>query len=209
MMAGRHDLQAMPLGFEDPVGGSQAAFRSALHALSHPGEAVECAAAVPEVPGLMPATVALLLALTDHETPVWWSHEGPARWLRFHTGAPIAPDASGAHFAVAALARASDTPDLKAFNAGTDLSPERSTTLVLELPALAGGPDMTWSGPGLQRPRRTQLAGLPDDFWRHWKDNHARFPRGIDVFFTCGRHIVGLPRTTFSTPAAASATEAI
>ena len=187
-------LNDLPMGFGDPVADSQSAFRAALRALSHPGETVECVAPAPAVAGLMPATVALLLALTDHETPVWWACGHPAPWLRFHTGAPAAQSANAAHFAV--VAHALPPPELALLNAGTDESPERSTTLLLELPSLTGGRSALWSGPGLREPLAVSLAGLPPTFWSQWRDMHAMFPRGVDVLFIQGRHIVGLPRTT-------------
>lgn len=112
-------LRDLPMGFADPVSDAQGAFRAALRALSHPGEVVECPVSAPAVPGLMPATAALLLALTDLETPVWWSRVGPAaRWLQFHTGAPTVARPVDAHFAVVGLAL--DVPDLSSLNAGTD-----------------------------------------------------------------------------------------
>ena len=188
-------LTDLPRGFGDRVADAQLAFRAALRALSHPGEVVECLAAAPAVAGLMPATMALLLALTDQETPVWWARDTQARWLRFHTGALAAARVEDAHFAVVPFSE--PLPDLALFNAGSDESPERSTTLLLELPSLADGPDAVCSGPGLREPRTVHLAGLPERFWAQWRDNHARFPSGIDVFFICGRHIVGLPRTSF------------
>ena len=191
MMGALHELA---LGFADPVSDAQRTFRAALRALSRPGEVVECAAPVPAVAGLMPATVALLLALTDHETPVWWGCSGPVQWLRFHTGAPAAARPVDAHFAVVACTLA--VPELTLLNAGTDESPANSTTLLIELPSLAGGAATLWSGPGLREPRAMHLPGLPEGFWAQWQDNHTRFPSGVDVFFTSRRHIVGLPRTT-------------
>lgn len=206
-MSGLHDL---PMGFRNPVADSQASFRAALRAMSHPGEAVACEACVPEMPGLMPATVALLLALTDHETPVWWTDPTPSRWLLFHTGATTATVAANARFAVASGftdARRLDARPAKVdatlpvalwnlLDAGTDDSPERSATLFMELPSLSGGTATEWSGPGLRQPRAMQLAGLPEGFWERWQDNHARFPRGVDVLFVSGRQILGLPRST-------------
>ena len=191
MMGSLNDLA---MGFGDPVADAQMAFRAALRALSHPGDAVECPAPAPTVAGLMPATVALLLALTDHETPVWWACATPAPWLRFHTGAPVSARAEDAHFAVVCLTN--PLPELALLNAGTDESPECSTTVLFELPSLTGGTAAVCSGPGLREPRVLHLAGLPELFWSQWRDNHARFPSGVDVFFINGCHIVGLPRTT-------------
>jgi alpha-D-ribose 1-methylphosphonate 5-triphosphate synthase subunit PhnH len=187
-------LQRLPLGFADPSADAQTAFRAALQALSMPGRRVAIGVAPPAVPGLMPATAALLLALADHETPVWWAAPGPATWLRFHTGAPAVEAPGQARFAVCALGH--ERPALTAFCAGSDVSPEGSTTLLLELPALDGGPARRWSGPGLREPLALGVAGLPEPFWSQWADNHARFPSGVDVILLCGSELIGLPRTT-------------
>jgi alpha-D-ribose 1-methylphosphonate 5-triphosphate synthase subunit PhnH len=40
------------------------------------------------------------------------------------------------------------------------------------------------------------VRGLPDGFWRALRENNDRFPRGVDVLLTAGRHLVALPRTT-------------
>ena len=192
-------LNQLPLGFADAAADAQASFRAALQALSMPGLPVPCGVAAPAVPGLMPATVALLLALSDHETPVWWAAPGPAPWLQFHTGAPQAASPAQAHFAVCALGLA--WPALEAFCAGTDASPERSTTLLVELAAWQGGAPQRCHGPGFREPRTLHLKGLPPGFWAQWQDNHARFPSGVDVIFICGDQLMGLPRTTVASSA--------
>lgn len=186
----------LPLGLLDPVDDAQSVFRTALRALSLPGEPVRCPAPGQSVAGLMPATAALLLALADQETPVWWNLDGPAHWLRFHTGAPMARVPGQAHFGV--VSAAGSGVALAQFNSGSDEQPECSTTVLIELPALADGPAVEWSGPGLREPSMRRLAGLPADFWQQWAENHASFPRGVDVLFVCGHHIVGLPRTTLA-----------
>lgn len=187
-------LHRLPLGFADAAGDAQTSFRAALQALSMPGLSLPCGVATPAVPGLMPATVALLLALTDHETRVWWADPGLGPWLQFHTGAPCAAAPAEAHFAVCALGLA--WPALADFSPGSDVSPERSVTLLVELPSWQGGPPRRWSGPGLREPRTLELDGLPSGFWSQWQDNHARFPSGVDVFLVCGEQLIGLPRTT-------------
>ena len=187
-------MSDLPLGLRDPVHDAQAAFRAALRALSRPGEPVSYPISGPPVAGLMPATAALLLALTDHETPVWWNHDGPLRWLRFHTGAPAVTEPGQALFGVVRAGGAAAL--LTQFNPGTDAQPERSATVLIELPALCGGSAVQWSGPGLREPVVRRLAGLPAGFWRQWSNNHGLFPGGVDVLFTCGHDIVGLPRTT-------------
>jgi alpha-D-ribose 1-methylphosphonate 5-triphosphate synthase subunit PhnH len=43
---------------------------------------------------------------------------------------------------------------------------------------------------------RVAIEGPSAQFWAQWQANHAAFPRGVDVLFTCGADAVGLPRTT-------------
>jgi alpha-D-ribose 1-methylphosphonate 5-triphosphate synthase subunit PhnH len=38
--------------------------------------------------------------------------------------------------------------------------------------------------------------GLPEAFLRLWTENHALFPRGIDLVLTAGSRFLCLPRTT-------------
>ncbi len=197
----------LPLGFAQPVDDAQAAFRAVLQALSRPGLVVDCGVTVPEVPGLMPGTVAALLALTDSETPVWWGPaEGPGAlasqvpaWLAFHTGAPSAARASTAHFAVCGLQQSPLALD--GLCAGTDVSPEHSTTLLLELPGWQGGPLRQWQGPGIREPLVLDLPVRDPAFWLQWAENGERFPSGVDVLLVCGRQLMGLPRTTLVKPA--------
>ena len=40
------------------------------------------------------------------------------------------------------------------------------------------------------------MQGLPTGFQRAWAQNHAAFPKGVDVLLGTPTHIVGLPRTT-------------
>jgi hypothetical protein len=61
-------------GFDDPVGGAQSTFRTALMALSHPGSVLRLnpqATRGGTAPGLSIAMSALLLTLVDSDTPVW------------------------------------------------------------------------------------------------------------------------------------------
>ncbi len=122
-MPATHEL---PLGLLDPVDDAQAVFRAALRALSLPGEPVDCPAPAQPVAGLMPGTTALLLALTDQETPVWWNTGGPLNWLRFHTGAPVAAAPGQAQFGV--VSAAGSATALGQFDAGSDERKARMRT---------------------------------------------------------------------------------
>lgn len=186
---------AMSAGFADPVHDAQAAFRAVLEALSRPGQRVKVGRPVKGL-ALGPAMAHLLLALTDDDTPVWWQQEGSdaAEWLRFHTGAPVAAAPAGAAFAV--IGDAAALPALEAFAAGSVESPEHAATLLIELQSLSEGPAVQWHGPGIRDMQTVRLAGLPASFWTRWQANHAAFPQGVDIVFTCADAVLGLPRTT-------------
>jgi alpha-D-ribose 1-methylphosphonate 5-triphosphate synthase subunit PhnH len=179
----------------DGVHDSQQAFRHALDALARPGQVRPIGSALPGVT-LGGAMARLLLSLSDDETPVWWQCDDTdlPQWLRFHTGAPVTQKPEAASFAV--LTDTAHMPLLVEFAAGTAASPEFSCSLFIELPALTQGPALEWRGPGIETLQRVGLSGLPDDFWAQWQANHAAFPQGVDIIFTCGDSALGLPRTT-------------
>ena len=182
-------------GFADPVHDAQQAFRAALHALSRPGQRVDVGEPIPGLP-LGAAASHLLLALSDDDTAVWWQPglESCAPWLRFHTGARLAAAPAEASFAV--LGDAQRLPSLGDFAQGTPASPELAATMLIEVPSLGDGPAMQWHGPGIRKARTVRMAGRAPAFWGEWQANHAAFPQGLDIVFTCGAAVVGLPRTT-------------
>ncbi|MDB5965975.1 MAG: phosphonate metabolism [Polaromonas sp.] len=189
-------LSSPARGFADAVHDAQAAFRKLLDALARPGRRYPAGAAIPGL-ALGPAMAHLLLTLTDDDTPVWWQERNdtaaPA-WLRFHTGASQAVNPVDAAFAV--LAADSGLPSLADFAAGSTASPEHSATLLIEVPSLDDGPVVEWRGPGIQDVQAVGIAGLPKHFWTQWQHNHAAFPQGVDIVFTCLDEVIGLPRTT-------------
>ena len=182
-------------GLADGVHDSQQAFRAVLDALARPGQVRGIGPALPGV-ALGGALARLLLSLSDDETPVWWQSEDAnlPHWLRFHTGAGVAQRPDVASFAV--LADMGQMPKLADFAFGTAAAPEFSSTLLIELPGLTGGPALEWRGPGIEDVQHVGLQGLPFEFWTQWQANHATFPQGVDIVFTCGEDALGLPRTT-------------
>lgn len=182
-------------GFADPVHDSQGVFRQVLDALSRPGRVFNLGVHA-GAGSLGPATAQVLLALTDDDTPVWWQQPdtATAQWLRFHTGAPIAENPAAAAFAVSCCIV--DLPALDQFASGTANAPEHSSTLLIEVPSLETGPGVEWHGPGIADVQMVRIAGLPDGFWTQWQANHAAFPQGVDIVFTCANTVLGLPRTT-------------
>ena len=182
-------------GLLDAVHETQLAFGAALDALARPGQIRSIGAPLPGV-ALGGAMARLLLTLCDDETPVWWQYSDPdlQSWLRFHTSAALAERPALASFAV--MTDAGHAPALADFALGSAAAPEFSSTLLIELPALDGGPALDWRGPGIESTQRVTLQGLPAEFWLQWQANQASFPQGVDIIFTCDQHVIGLPRTT-------------
>lgn len=192
-------VQVRP-GFHDTALGSQAVFRSALSALSHPGRVIE----MPDVSALPRtghgAAALLLLALVDSDCSVWLSPSlagsDAAAWLRFHTGCRWSALPAGARFLW--VAGSDEVPPLASLDAGTDEYPDQSATCVVEVQSLdtAEQPGLVLAGPGIATEQALSVRGLPDSFVAQWGDNHSRFPRGVDLFLATRSHIAGLPRST-------------
>jgi len=144
------------------------------------------------------AAGAIALTLCDHDTSVWLT-SGLAKsampeWLAFHTGAPLTAEKADARFAFIEAGTALCSFGL--FASGTQEYPDRSTTIVIELPKLEGGRRLALMGPGIQSVVEIAPAGLPETFLRLWTENRALFPRGIDIVLTSDTRFVCLPRTT-------------
>jgi alpha-D-ribose 1-methylphosphonate 5-triphosphate synthase subunit PhnH len=187
---------ALRAGLADPAHDSQRLFRAVLEAFSHPGRIVS----LPDPPAgagpLSKAATAFLLTLVDRDTPLWlapaFDTAPVCDFVRFHTGAPIAKQPADALFAVLTP---DQMPPLDGFAVGTDSYPDRSATLVIELPSLVGGPQRRWIGPGIETRQAVSLSGLPDSFWTQWAANRALFPCGVDLVFATGSDLIALPRT--------------
>lgn len=190
-------IQTPAAGFEDPVQQSQQAFRALLDAMARPGRVTRVETETSHPHGLAPALAAALLTLADLDTPVWlgpgFDTDAVKTWLRFHSGAPLAikPDQ-----AALALLDAGRMPALETFPFGTDESPERGATLLIQAPSLTGSPAMTWRGPGIKDSIGVPFCGLDQSVWRQRAALGIEFPRGVDFYLGCGRDLIGLPRST-------------
>tara|TARA_B100000678_G_C18120487_1_gene466414 strand:- start:226 stop:915 length:690 start_codon:yes stop_codon:yes gene_type:complete len=187
-------------GLANPVHDSQRLFRQLLGAMSEPGTLTELVLpALPAGAAISPAAWGALLALCDLDTRVWVD-EGLARAnlaaaLAFHTGARLTDDPAQADLALV-------TPDTLSredgFALGSDAWPDRSTTLIVMVEALAQGEDWWLSGPGVPGQRGLALGNaeraLP--LMRVLAANRARFPRGLDAFISSGMRLTAIARST-------------
>lgn len=186
-------------GFADPVLQSQAGFRAIMDALANPGTIQKFARPALAHGALGAELASTLLTLSDQDSPIWLSNalrnvDGIEAFVAFHTGAPIVREPAKAMFAFAASA--SELPAFEQFGLGTQEYPDRSTTIVLAVPALSGGQTLTIRGPGIKDHGHISPLGLPGDFVDQWSANRQLFPRGIDLLLVADGAVLGLPRST-------------
>lgn len=187
-------------GFAAPVPDAQQAFRGLMHALSYPGRI----ATLPEsreTPDGWPTSLAsAALTLLDADAPVWLDEAAATAdakaFVRFHTGAPIVADMAAARFVIALTP---DRVDFDGLAIGTNQYPDRSTTVLLGLPALDGGVETVLRGPGIQTTTVIAPAGSLEAFWRAWTRNQLLYPLGFDAFLFAGASALGLPRSVAAT----------
>ncbi|NJR13818.1 MAG: phosphonate C-P lyase system protein PhnH [Phyllobacteriaceae bacterium] len=190
---------AFQAGFANPVIDSQRSFRAIMDAMARPGTIQQIGLDLAPPAPVSVAAAATVLALCDYETTLWIAPslaEGGAlgAYFTFHTGTSLTPSAGEAQFALIDLSF--DGLDLLAFAQGTPEYPDRSTTIIAQVPSLFGGEALQASGPGIETTASFAPAGLPADFLRQWADNRDRFPLGIDMIFCDGAALLGLPRST-------------
>ena len=192
-------IAELPAGFADKVLSAQTTFRSVMDAMARPGSVQQVVAGV-ETPGsVMRGTAAIALTLFDHDTPIWLDAKlsetaEVAKWLKFHSSAPVVADCSIASFAL--IADGVALPDLNRFSFGTNEYPDRSTTLILQVDSLKHGSAFELRGPGIDGSTVLRAMIEPVDLFRRLAINETLFPRGIDVVLVSGDAIVAIPRTT-------------
>lgn len=176
-------------GFANPPVDSAHGFRAAMNAMARPGTIQQISGAVPP-DGISLAAGALLLTLCDPETGVYLAPDVDSDdlrgWLTFHTGAPVVA-AEQADFALGSWAA---LMPLDRFRIGTAEYPDRSATLIVEMPEL-DAPNARLQGPGIKDSARLKLPDL-EAFQR----NAMLYPLGVDFFFTSGLQLAALPRST-------------
>ncbi|MBX2883115.1 MAG: phosphonate C-P lyase system protein PhnH [Granulosicoccus sp.] len=191
-----HSLEG---GFREPAIDAAHAFRAIMEVMARPGLIETVTGAQPPAP-LSTAAGVCLLTLCDHETPVYLAagYDQPQvrEWIAFHTGAPIC-DAFSCHFAVGSW---ESIQPLDRYPVGTSEYPDRSATLLVELPELSNS-GATLTGPGI---KESICLSLPDMqplqanplLANPFLANHRRYPLGVDFLFTQNDRLAALPRST-------------
>lgn len=180
---------ALSGGFANPSIDAAHAFRAALNAMARPGVIETVTGAAPPAP-LSVAAGVLILTLTDGTTPLHLAgaHDCAAvrDWITFQTGAPLV-NAAQAAFAIGTW---NALQPVTCYGIGTPDYPDRSATLIVEMPVLAAsGARLT--GPGI---KDTNQLLLPDI--AAFQANRALYPLGFDTYLTAGATVAALPRST-------------
>ena len=186
-------------GFGEPVSDSQSVFRALLDAFAHPGQprAVRGPQTTPAALG--PVLSAVALTLFDQDVSVWM-HRGladdpdTAEYLAFHTGALAVATCALADFVVATP---ESIPDLDDLASGSDESPHRSATVVLDVrDSVDHELHVAATGPGIDGTVLRSISWMSEDFLAQWVQNTKLFPRGVDVVAADKSTVVVFPRTT-------------
>ena len=189
----------LPAGFADKVLSAQSTFRSVMDAMARPGSVQRITAVAGTPSAMMRGTAAIALTLFDHDTPIWLDERMSetsevAKWLKFHTSAPVIADSSIASFAL--VGDPENLPSFDRFAFGSNEYPDRSTTLILQVESLTEGPAFELRGPGIDGTAILRASVAPHDLFERLAINVPLFPRGIDVVLVHDDAIVAIPRTT-------------
>ena len=145
-------VKELPAGFADKVQAAQSTFRSVMDAMARPGSVHRIVAAAGTPAPMMRGSAAIALTLFDHDTPIWLdphmsATSDVAKWLKFHTSAPVLQDSSICSFAL--IGDPGALASLDRFSFGSNEYPDRSTTLILQVESLAQGSSLELRGPGI------------------------------------------------------------
>lgn len=186
----------MLAAFEHPVFEAQATFRELLQAMARPAQPRTLPSLPPSPPPIAPAAMALLLTLCDADVTLWLQQvdEQALHYLRFHTGVKIVPDHAQADFAL--ITAPESIPALDTFSLGDPYYPDRSTSLIVQVPAMRAGRGDRFSGPGIEHEQRLAVEGLTPSFWQQRAALASRSPLGLDIYVADATRVAALPRTT-------------
>jgi alpha-D-ribose 1-methylphosphonate 5-triphosphate synthase subunit PhnH len=192
-------VSELPTKYADQVLSAQSIFRSVMDAMARPGS-VQRVVPVSDAPApLMRGSAAIAMTLFDHDTPIWLdaamsTARDVAKWLKFHTSAPVVTEPSICSFAL--IGDPAACPTLDHFALGSNEYPDRSTTLILQVASLTQGPAVELRGPGIDGSAMLRAALAPPGLLEQLAVNHGLFPRGIDLVLVADDSIVAIPRTT-------------
>ncbi|ARU89210.1 phosphonate C-P lyase system protein PhnH [Pseudomonas sp. M30-35] len=188
---------------DSPVLKVRASFSLARQAMAAPGQIQRADEWMYVQSPLDEATFALCVALLDVDSQVWLGPSldtpGLRMALAIHCGCTFVELRQAARFALLGVAELDNLAD---FDNGLDACPGRACTLIVQLDNLAAGPELRWRGPGIKQVQRNGVIDvrrvrlpLAETFWEQ-RSARNNFPQGLDIYFSAGRQLLALPRST-------------
>lgn len=189
-------------GFENPVLDSLSNFRQLSDVIARPGKVAELPKLIgPQ--GIYKTSFSFFLTLLDTKSSLYLSDEyrvdSVTKNVAFHCNCSCDVNANKADFA---LVNGANPIDLNQFNTGTARDPHQSTSLVIEVDAIAASAEESFetklllSGPGIQSEQTVSLKGLHTSFVDYLSHRTHAFPTGLDMFFMTDDKVMAIPRTT-------------
>lgn len=214
---------AIIAGFDNPVHDSQHCFKQLMSAMAEPGT-IQTLAIKNTPDGLHRSSYQLALTLFDTHTRIAVSASLQSATiidpLVFHCGCSFVDlqpvNAAGenalnenalnesvlnkADFILADISEWSEVLSSSALSYGDPEYPDRSTTLILQVPEIADKPiagalELVLAGPGIESTRSVSISGLQANIVEQWRQNQQRFPLGIDLLVCAPDALLALPRT--------------
>ena len=104
---------------------------------------------------------------------------------------PLTPARQRACFGL--FGEAYEGPYLADFPLDADEYPERAATLIIQATDFVSGAPLIIQSASMASPATLRVAGVAPHFWDEWRVNQELYPCGIDVVFTAGDSLLGLP----------------
>lgn len=187
-------------GFDDPVHDAQQTFRLLLAGMSSPGEIMslpETFGRLQPPPPFHAADYAIALTLLDHSTKAMMLFRDPDEALiaslRFHQQTRLVSKEQHADFI---FCDEKCRPNLSTLNPGSELYPDRSTSLIVQCKSFDQGASIKLSGPGIEDSRIIQCSAFSDALLNERQALQSAFPLGIDLIFSSQQRFFCLPRST-------------
>lgn len=179
----------------DTILATQQMYRMLLDLSSHPGKIATFRDETINDTSYSEALIATTNTLFDNEIAFYMENEQESKVISAITGAHRTNIIAESDFVITTEASLS-TAQLLQLNKGTLLSPEKSSTLMLEIESIGSGYLYRLTGPGIKHHSDLQLSISPEIIEQRTQ-MCEEFPMGIDLIM-CDKdnHIVLIPRTT-------------
>lgn len=192
--------------FTNKVEVSQKVYRRLLKAMSEPGKIVDVSFVTKKYLSqsddvdllVYPSVWAIAQSLLDSDCKVYvsprLSQQTFTQSLSFYTDVAMTNNKKDASFAFITIDELDDS--LHEFHVGGLETPHESCTFIVQTPEITKNPQLTLTGPGIERVKRVGIDGLTEAHIQLLQSNHRLYPCGVDFIFCAPEKVLGLPRST-------------